>query len=163
MVHGTEHHDSLPENRHFPDKLTRMNTPTHRWSPPSYSRMSQQHSHLRNRPPQRCRQGLRYVELAGSRAHPPNVFLPSLVSGRVFLSYLCSALQETKGIPFTQHPSCLRGSAKPRVIQIWEKSHHSRSPHFAIVGATQGLSGPLQVRLCVPVFGPPRMMSHRAI
>lgn len=28
------------------------------------------------------------------------------------------------------------------MIQIWEKSHHSRNPHFSVVGAPRGLSGP---------------------
>lgn len=88
LVHGAGHCDSLLENRQFPDKLIRVNTPTHRWSPPSYSHKSRQHAKLRKSPPQCCRQGLWYVETAGSRAHPPNVFLPSLLSGRVFTSHL---------------------------------------------------------------------------
>lgn len=46
LARGAENCDSLPENRLFPNKLTRVNTPTHRWSPWSYDRMSQQHTHL---------------------------------------------------------------------------------------------------------------------
>ncbi|XP_017501822.2 uncharacterized protein [Manis javanica] len=45
------------------NKLSRVKTPTYRWSPWSYNRMSQQHTHLRSSPPGCYRQRPRQLPL----------------------------------------------------------------------------------------------------
>lgn len=74
-----------------------MNTPTRRWSPWSYSRMSQQHRQLRSSPGF-CRQGPRYVALVGEHSCSASpVSAPSL------------RLKRSKEFLLAQRPTYLRG------------------------------------------------------